>query len=152
MADESVRFAGKVDVWFYAIIVAIHVLLLAPLVMALADPTKEGTLITAIVTVACLALCDALVIPMCVRNYVEFDGDGNFLIVFGLQKMSFPVKKIRSARETSNPLASLAASFDRIEIKAGYDETMIAVKDKERFYEELQRRCPGVSIERKRRS
>lgn len=148
MSDEPIRFAGKVDVLFYAIIVATHVLLLAPLVMVLVDPVKEGALVTAIVTVSCLALCDVLMIPMCMRNYVEFDGD-SFLIVFGLQKMSFPVKKIRSARETSNPLASLAASFDRIEIKAGYDETMIAVKDKEGFYEELQRRCPGVSIERK---
>ena len=35
--------------------------------------------------------------------------------MFGFQKATYPVSKIRRLRETSNPLASLAASFDRIE-------------------------------------
>lgn len=52
-------------------------------------------------------------------------------------------------RETSNPLASLAASFDRIELRIGYEELMIAVKDKEEFFAEIERRCPQVEIVRR---
>mgnify|MGYP002230245686 CR=1 FL=1 len=62
--------------------------------------------------------------------------------MFGFQKATYPVSKIRRLRETSNPLASLAASFDRIELRIGYEELMIAVKDKEEFFAEIERRCP----------
>ena len=87
--------------------------------------------------------------PTLLRNYVEFDGKGNLLIVFGFQKATYPVSKIRRLRETSNPLASLAASFDRIELRIGYEELMIAVKDKEEFFAEIERRCPQVEIVRR---
>ena len=97
----------------------------------------------------CLVLCDIFITPTLLRNYVEFDGKGNLLIVFGFQKATYPVSKIRRLRETSNPLASLAASFDRIELRIGYEELMIAVKDKEEFFAEIERRCPQVEIVRR---
>lgn len=52
-------------------------------------------------------------------------------------------------KETRNVIASPAASLDQIWIKYGYDETKIAVKDKEAFLEELLSRNPDVQIERK---
>ena len=62
--------------------------------------------------------------------------------MFGFQKATYPVSKIRRLRETSNPLASLAASFDRIELRIGYEELMIAVKDKEEFFAEIAAAVP----------
>lgn len=147
--DESMRFAGKVDGWYYALAVGVNVMLAWPLVSFLADPSKEGALIGLCVSALALVLCDLLIIPTLLRNYVEFDGEGNLLIVFGFQKATYPVAKIRQARETHNPLASLAASFDRIELRIGYDELMIAVRDKDRFYAELARRCPDAKLERR---
>lgn len=146
---EPMRFAGKVDGWYYALTAGVNVMLIWPLAAFCAGSSKEGALVAAIVGLACLVLCDLLIVPTLLRNYVEFDGEGNLIVVFGFQKATYPVSKIRQVRETRNPLASLAASLDRIELRIGYDELMIAVKDKERFYEELRRRCPDAVIERR---
>ena len=146
---ESMRFAGKVDGWYYALTVGVNVMLAWPLASFLADPSKEGALAGVIVGLLCLVLCDLIIIPTLLRNYVEFDGEGNLLVVFGFQKAAYPVAKIRHARETRNPLASLAASLDRIDMLIGYDEFMIAVRDKDRFYAELARRCPEAKLERR---
>ena len=143
------RFAGKVDGWYYALTVGVNVMLAWPLASFFADPAKAGAFISAVVCLLCLVLCDIFITPTLLRNYVEFDGKGNLLIVFGFQKATYPVSKIRRLRETSNPLASLAASFDRIELRIGYEELMIAVKDKEEFFAEIERRCPQVEIVRR---
>lgn len=146
--NTSVRFAGKVDAWFYAVFAVANLILLASLLPAL-DPSKQGGAIALVVLLVCFLALDGLTVPMLVRNYVEFDGEGNLVIVFGLSKVVLPVGSITSVRETNNPLASLAASLDRIEIKAGYNEVMIAVKDKEAFYQELTTRNPNAILERK---
>ena len=146
---EPMRFAGKVDGWYYALTVGVNVMLAWPLTSFFADPAKEGAFISAVVCSLCLVLCDIFIIPTLLRNYVEFDGKGNLLIVFGFQKATYPVSKIRRLRETCNPLASLAPSFDRIELRIGYEELMIAVKDKEEFFAEIERRCPQVEIVRR---
>lgn len=146
---EPMRFAGKVDGWYCALTVGVNVMLAWPLASFFADPAKEGAFISAVVCLLCLVLCDIFITPTLLRNYVEFDGKGNLLIVFGFQKATYPVSKIRRLRETSNPLASLAASFDRIELRIGYEELMIAVKDKEEFFAEIERRCPQVEIVRR---
>lgn len=97
---ESMRFAGKVDGWFYALAVGMNVALAWPVATFLADPTKEGALAVAVVSLACLVLCDLLIVPTLLRNYVEFDAEGNLLVVFGFVQATYPVSKIRQARET----------------------------------------------------
>lgn len=146
---ESMRFAGKVDGWFYALAIGMNAMLAWRVATFLADPSTEGALVDVAAALVCIAFCDLLIVPMLLRNYVEFDGEGDLIVVFGFQKATYPVSKIRQARETRNPLASLAASLDRIDLRIGYDELMIAVRDKERFYEELRRRCPDAVIERR---
>lgn len=150
-AGGAVRFAGKVDVWFYLITIAANILLIVPAAMAFADPAKEGALLGAAISLGCLVVCDALFIPMIARNYVEFDDEGNFVVVFGWQAVRVPVEKVRALRETRSPLASTAASFDRIAIQLGLEETMIAVKDKEAFYRAVEQRCPHATVERRAR-
>ena len=92
---EPMRFAGKVDGWYYALTVGVNVMLAWPLTSFFADPAKEGAFISAVVCSLCLVLCDIFIIPTLLRNYVEFDGKGNLLIVFGFQKATYPVSKIR---------------------------------------------------------
>ncbi|WP_080797916.1 PH domain-containing protein [Arabiibacter massiliensis] len=142
---EPRRFAGKVDGWFYAAIAGTNLLFAGMVVTTLAKSEPVGAAIGLI----CLAICDLVLVPMAARTFVEFDGGGNLTIVFGLQRASFPVAKVNRARETRSVLASLAASADRIELTAGYDQVMIAVKDKEGFLGELARRNPGTQIERR---
>ena len=143
--DEPRRFAGKVDGWFYATIAGTTVLFVGVATASLAKSEPVG----AVIGLACLVLCNLVLVPMAARTFVEFDGEGNLNVVFGWQKASFPVAKIARARETRSILASLAASADRIELTAGYDQVMIAVKEKEGFFEELARRNPGAKIERR---
>lgn len=153
-AGGAVRFAGKVDVWFYLITIAANILLIVPAAMAFADPAKEGALLGAAISLGCLVVCDALFIPMIARNYVEFDDEGNFVVAFGWQGVRVPVEKVRALRETRSPLASTAASFDRIAIQLGLEEIMIAVKDKEAFYRAMydeKQRCPHATVERRAR-
>ena len=95
---EPMRFAGKVDGWYYALTVGVNVMLAWPLASFFADPAKEGAFISAVVCLLCLVLCDIFITPTLLRNYVEFDGKGNLLIVFGFQKATYPVSKIRRLR------------------------------------------------------
>ena len=73
---EPMRFAGKVDGWYYALTVGVNVMLAWPLTSFFADPAKEGAFISAVVCSLCLVLCDIFIIPTLLRNYVEFDGKG----------------------------------------------------------------------------
>ena len=86
---EPMRFAGKVDGWYYALTVGVNVMLAWPLASFFADPAKEGAFISAVVCLLCLVLCDIFITPTLLRNYVEFDGKGNLLIVFGFQKATY---------------------------------------------------------------
>ena len=143
--DEPKRYAGKVDGWFLATIAGTNLLFVGMAAVTFAKLEPAGVAIALV----CLAACDLVLVPMAARTFVEFDGAGNLNVVFGWQRASFPVAKISRARETRSILASLAASADRIELTSGYDQAMIAVRDKEGFLEELARRNPGVRIERR---
>ena len=90
---EPMRFAGKVDGWYYALTVGVNVMLAWPLTSFFADPAKEGAFISAVVCSLCLVLCDIFITPTLLRNYVEFDGKGNLLIVFGFQKATYPSRR-----------------------------------------------------------
>ena len=46
---EPMRFAGKVDGWYYALTVGVNVMLAWPLASFFADPAKEGAFISAVV-------------------------------------------------------------------------------------------------------
>ena len=66
---EPMRFAGKVDGWYYALTVGVNVMLAWPLTSFFADPAKEGAFISAVVCSLCLVLCDIFIIPTLLRNY-----------------------------------------------------------------------------------
>lgn len=58
--------------------------------------------------------------------------------------------KMSFIKEKNGAWASLSASLDRLQIRyRSYDDILIAVKDKEGFLSEIQKRVPQIRIERK---
>ncbi|MHA9736589.1 PH domain-containing protein [Robinsoniella peoriensis] len=59
---------------------------------------------------------------------------------FGFGKESIKVNEILEVYQTHNPIASSAASLDRIVLKSKRSEIMCSVKEKARLFEELEKR------------
>lgn len=63
------------------------------------------------------------------------------LIVFGFIKKKIPYDDILTLCATNNPLSSLAASLDRIEIKCKNKSiVLISLVDKEIFFSEIRKK------------
>lgn len=147
---SEIKLKGKVDRWFYAMIVGCNIFFLYLAIQSLLNnPDLHPTgLPGALVLIATALFVNLLCIPMIVKNYVVFK-DNTLFIKFAFFKTDIDYGKIKEAKETNNPLSSWAASLDRISIKHGYDEIMIAVKDKDRFFQEMSLRAPNAKLERK---
>lgn len=137
------KFTGKVDWWFYAILWGVAALLLPIIyVSAFVDANAAALL----VNLAVLAALELFCIPIALHNFVELQEDA-LLIVFGLIRKRIPYSEIAALSATHNPSSSLGASFDRIEIqRRGKSAVLISVMDKERFFAEIKKRNPVISI------
>ena len=111
------KFKGKVAVWYWAICIL-----------------AEGAMIYSL-----------LMLPMLFRNYVLIEQNW-IQIVFGFLKDSMEISEIREIYRTHNPLASTAASLDRLVIKGRRQEMMCAVCDREGLLQELMKKNPGIWI------
>lgn len=128
------RIKGKVAPWFWMIVVFPDILLLYEVFGG-----ESGIAILVLTT----ALLNLIFLPMAVKNYVEIDG-GTLRVVFGLVKDSMKISEIMEVYSTHNPIASSAASLDRIVIKGRRQEMMCAVCDKKLLFQELKRINPGI--------
>ena len=137
------RFRGKIAWWFYAVMIGIAVVLLPITVTAY----RSGDLAASLINLVVLAAIEGLFVPIAVKNYVELQQDA-LLIVFGLFKKKIPYSEIVSMSPTHNPLSSLAASLDRIEIQCRqHSSTMIAVVDKKGLLREIEKRNPRITVQ-----
>ena len=137
------KFKGKVSPWFYAIIIGVAALL-APIIIvsAFVDPDIAAFTISLLVFIAVELLC----IPIAIHNFVALQSE-TLLIVFGLIKKRIPYGDIAALSKTSDPSSSLAASFDRIEIKRrSKSNIMIAVVEQERFLNEIKKGHPSIAV------
>ena len=80
---------------------------------------------------------------MAIRNYVFVDEE-KLTVCFGFSKESILLEEIREVYRTHDPIASSAASLDRIVIKSRCKELMCSVCDREKLFEELKRRNPEI--------
>lgn len=137
------KFKGKVSGWFYAIIIGVAALLIPIIIFsAFVDINYVALVINLVVLVAIELFC----IPIAFYNFVELQNE-TLLIVFGLIKKKIPYSDIVSISTTNNTLSSLAASFDRIEIKCKIkSNTMIALIDKEGFLNEIKKYNSNIII------
>lgn len=130
-------FKGKIAVWFWAIIAAANIVLIYEI---LTDPRERAALVVGFV------ICNLLFFgPILFRNYLLLEDD-KVTIYFGFLKDSLELSDITEVYRTHNPLASTAASLDRIVIRGRRNEIMCALKEREKFFTELKRRNPGIHI------
>ncbi|QNM05057.1 PH domain-containing protein [Qiania dongpingensis] len=131
------RYKGKKAIWYYAIVIFAN----AGIIWQLAGSRKISE---AAPLVLALIVSDLIFIPSLVRNYVVFQEDA-LRVAFGFLNEKIYYKDIVRVWKTHNPLASYAASLDRIAIKTRGSEFMISVLDKEKFLAEIKARAGLVT-------
>ena len=139
------KFKGKVSGWFYGVTIGVAVILIPIMIMSIIDKEIWVFIINVLALIAIELFC----IPIIFHNYVELQ-DEMLAIVFGLIKKKIYYNDIVSLSLTHNPLSSLAASFDRIEIKCkNQSDIMISIINKEGLFSEIRKYNPSIIIRRK---
>lgn len=128
------KFKGKIDAWFWIVMLLGEALILA----ALFTP-EDGRIIGILV----LVFYNIIFLPFVFRNYVEVTEE-KVSIAFGFSKESIAISEIQEVYETNNPISSSAASLDRIVIKGRQKTMMCAVREKERFFTYLKEKNPDI--------
>ena len=123
------KFKGKIAIWVWAVFLGSNGLLIYELIFS---PDSIAVLL------ATLFLFNLIFLPILVRNYVLI-GEDEVMICFGFSKDAIKLSDIVKVYETHNPIASSAASLDRIVIKGKHNEIMCSVREKARFLEELKK-------------
>lgn len=123
------KFKGKIAVWFWALEILANTMILYDLIF------KRDNIIALVIGGVILNL---VFIPIIVRNYVLLN-DESITLYFGFGKESIKVNEILEVYQTHNPIASSAASLDRIVIKGRRSEIMCSVKDKTKLIEEIKK-------------
>ena len=137
------KFKGKVSWWFYAIIIGVA-LVLIPIIFVSAF--IDTNLVVLIINLLVLIAVELFCIPIAFYNFLELQNE-SLLIVFGFIKKKIPYSDISALITTNNPLSSLGASFDRIEIICqNKPNIMISVIDKRRFLNEMKKHNPEITI------
>lgn len=125
-----IKFQGKTAIWFYAIAIIANIMFLKDLISSSDD---------VIALVIGIFILNLIFIPIIVRNYVLLNGE-SITLYFGFGKESIKVNEILEVYQTHNPIASSAASLDRIVLKSKRSEIMCSVKEKAKLFEELEKR------------
>lgn len=137
------KFKGKVSWWFYAVIIGVAAALMPIVIVSAFVDTNMVVLVTNLLVLAAVEL---FCVPIVFYNFVELQEEA-LLIVFGLVKKKISYGDILALSTTNNPVSSLAASYDRIEIKCrSSSDTMISVVDKEGFLGEMKKRSPHITV------
>ena len=136
------KFKGKVATWFYLLIFFILVMQY-PILFSI---YKDGITVDSMISLVIIVLLIAIFISIIFINYVELY-DEYMLIVFSFIKKKIYYEDIISLTETNNPLSSLAASLDRIEIKCKKETSvMISILNKKSFYKEIKLHNTNIEI------
>ncbi len=135
-----IRFKGKIAIWFWAVIALCEVVGIYAIYAAYSDKGVNGGPAGGII---CLVVCNLLFLPMVIRNYVEIQGD-KLIIAFGFSTERVNISEITEMYESNNPLASSAASLDRIIIKSGKRMLMCSVLDKTGLFEAVKEVNPNL--------
>lgn len=136
------KFKGKVAAWFYILIFFVLVMQY-PILFSI---YKDGITVDSMISLVIIVLLIAIFISIIFINYVELY-DEYMLIVFSFIKKKIYYEDIISLTETNNPLSSLAASLDRIEIKCKKETSvMISIVDKKSFYKEIKLHTTNIEI------
>ncbi len=131
------RFKGKIDLWFWIVMLAGDALILFSLL-----DLDSGIIVILILTAIIYNLA---FLPFVFRNYVEVTDD-TLTIAFGFSKTTVALADIKEIYRTKNPVSSTAASLDRIVIQLSNNQLMCAVTEREKFFEYLKGKNPNIII------
>ncbi|MBE5948679.1 MAG: hypothetical protein E7261_06570 [Lachnospiraceae bacterium] len=131
-----IRFKGKIAIWFWIVIALCEVVC----IYACFDKEANGGIVAGIIG---LLICNLIFLPMVIRNYVEVQED-KLIIAFGFSTETVNISDITEMYESCNPLASTAASLDRVIIKAGSRMLMCSVKEKTELFESVKEKNPNL--------
>lgn len=123
------RLRGKVAIWFWAIYIIGNVVCIYELLFSRDDLVG---IVVGLVTM------NVIFLPILIRNYVEIKED-TLTLAFGFGKDSMPISDITEVSKSHNPIATSAASLDRIVVKGKRQEIICSVRDQERLLAELKR-------------
>lgn len=129
------RYDGKNAWWFLLIIILYN--LIPIITLFLFKDFSNGIILT--ISYIFYYSFDFLLIPICVRNYIELYDD-HFLFYYGFSKKEVRLAQIRKMEKTHSIAASSANSLDRIYIETYGDELMIALKNNDEFIEDVKHR------------
>lgn len=129
------KFQGKIGWWFWLVMLGGEALLVASFF-------ETGS---KIIIIGSFLFYNLLFLPFVFRNYVEITED-KFIIAFGFNKESIPLSEITEVYQTHNPIASSAASLDRILVKSRRKDLMCSVKNKEKMFEYLKEKNPLIQF------
>lgn len=138
---QRVMFRSKLDGWLAVILVASALASVAAVVGVGVARPPVSTLVAAPI------LLLGAVLPMWLMGATDYAFDGPDLrIRSGPFRWKVPLREIRSARRTRNPLSSPALSLDRLRLEYGSKSIMISPRDQEAFLAELAKRAPALDI------
>ena len=130
------RLKGKIAAWFWMIFIGGNLLMLYELLFS--RDSIIALMIGALVF-------NVVFLPIIVRNYVEIN-DGVLTLAFGFGEDSIKIRDITEVSQTHNPIASSAASLDRIVIKGNGKEMICSVYDKDCLFQEIKKQNPLVIL------
>ncbi len=135
-------FKGKVDKWFWGVMLFVAAILLPVCILAAKD--RQILILVFILSLFALVEIFCLLIALC--NYVKLDNE-SLTVVFGLIKVKIRCADIETIGQTKEPWSSLAASFDRIKIQTVKGKTvLIALQDKDLFFKEIKKKNSDIKI------
>ena len=127
------RYKAKIDWWIGATLVSG---ILVPGLAALVESTPWVCLVSASSAVAVFGF-------LCPQWY-ETAPDA-LVIRAGLTTRRIPYSEITAARPSSDNRSSLAMSLDRVEIEYGSKQLLIAPRDRQAFFRDLETRAPQLA-------
>jgi hypothetical protein len=127
------RYRAKIDWW-------IGLSVLAGLVGPLAAAIVSSSLFMYMVFV----FSSVLVFGFCYPQYYE-TAASCLLVRAGLRTIRIPYSQINAVRPSSYTRSALAMSLDRVLIEYESGEVLIAPKEKELFFTDIQARAPQLS-------
>lgn len=132
------KFKGKIGLWWYLILLIYNLFFLWCII-------KHEQLSGFLICVILLTIFDVFLILLTLRTYVIVE-DKNLIIVLGLAEKKIDCNKISSVRKSSNPIASMALSFDRIRLSYGNECTYISVRNNDELIRKLKKINPDIQL------
>ena len=129
------RYDGK-NAWYFLLIIALYELLPIVSLFLFKDFSNAILLVGSYIFYYSFNL---LLIPICVRNYIELYDD-HFVFYYGFSKKEVQLTQIKTIEKTHDMTASSANSLNRIYIETYDDEFRVALKNNDEFIEDVMQR------------